>query len=407
MKNNFLNNREKFRSNLKDGEFAIFLSGNAPESTADSMYKFRPNKNFFYLTGIKREGFKLLLTKEEEVLFIEKPNYDIEKWVGRKLTKEGASKLSGINKIMYLSEFEAYLIRLVESSKYDSAYFDLIRMRYHSYETESAKLAKEIKDKFPELQIKNSHGMMKKLRVIKSDFEINEISKAIELTKNGLENIMNNLVPGKFEYELEAEFNYSIYKNGAEANAFDTIAASGENAVILHYVENEHQIKDGNLVLFDLGAQYHQYASDISRTYPANGKFSDRQREIYSIVLKTNKTIIDMIKPGVKFADLNLKCMEILSDELIRIGLIKERKEISKYYYHGVSHYMGLDVHDIGDRDVLEPGMVLTVEPGLYIQEEGIGIRIEDDILVSETGHINLSKAIIKEIDEIEEFMNK
>jgi len=410
MKEFFVKNRENLFEKMNDGDMALFFSGTSPQSTADSHYKFRPDKNFYYLTGTTRESFILLMTKTagktESIIFIEKPDYDIEKWVGRKLTKEQVTEISGIENVQYLSGFEAFINRMIYSTKYDNMYLDLARMAYNGETTAAMKFAETVQKNYPAIKIMNAHKFMCELRMIKSDFEIEEMKKAVNLTKMGLEAVMNNLKPGEIEYTAEAEFLYTIRKNGADTNAFDTIAASGGNAVILHYVENDNVMDDGNLILMDLGAQYKQYASDITRTYPINGKFSDRQKTIYNIVLKANEEVIKMMKPGVPFADLNKKSTEVLTEGLLEIGLIKEAKEVSKYYYHGVSHFLGLDVHDIGFRDaVLEPGMVFTVEPGLYIAEENIGIRIEDDILITEDGYVNLSKDIIKSVEDIEAFM--
>ncbi len=412
MKSFFENNRKNFIERMEVGELAIFCSGEAPQSTADSHYSFRADKNFFYLTGLTRENFKLVLLKTtdkvEETIFIEKPDYDIEKWVGRKHTAEQVKEISGIESVQYISGFEAWLNRVLYTTKYETVYLDLARMKYNGEMTAGMLLSEELQKNYPFLRVKNSHAHMCALRTIKTDFEIEEMKKAIELTKNGLEAIMSTIKPGQNECMPSAEFNYSIMKNGADGNSFPTIAASGGNAVILHYVENDQIMNDGDLVLFDLGAQYKQYAADISRTYPANGKYTDRQKIIYNIVLKAHNTVIEMMKPGVAFAELNKKCSEVLAEELIKIELIKEKSELSKYYYHGVSHFLGLDVHDIGPRDaVLEAGMVFTVEPGLYIAEENIGIRIEDDILITETGYDNLSKDIIRSVEDIEAFMSK
>jgi Xaa-Pro aminopeptidase len=232
------------------------------------------------------------------------------------------------------------------------------------------------------------------------------MQKAIDITRDGLKDIMKVLEPGVFEYQLESTFTHSIKMNGADRNSFPTIAASGGDGVILHYVENDKKIEDNVLVLLDLGAQYKEYAADISRTYPSNGKFSSRQKEIYDIVLKAQAATIEIMKPGAKFSVLNETCKKVLTEELTSIGLIKTEEELSKYYYHGVSHFLGLDVHDLGDRDiVLEEGMVLTVEPGLYIAEEQIGIRIEDDILITKDGNRNLSIDIVKTTEDIESFM--
>lgn len=412
MKTFFTDNRKRLFDKMNDGEMALFFSGTAPQSTADSHYVFRPDKNFYYLTGTTRESFILLMTKnqgkEEAILFIEKPDYDIEKWVGRKLKKEDAIEASGIENIQYLSGFESYFNRLVYGTKYDTVHMDLARMKFDGETTAAMAFADKIQKNYPGLAIKNVHGYMCELRMIKSDFEIEEIKKAIELTKNGLEAVMKGLKPGDFEYVAQAEFNYSIMKNGADGNAFDTIAASGENAVILHYVENNNVMKDGNMILMDLGAQKNQYASDITRTYPINGKYSDRQKVLYNIVLKAHDEVIKIMKPGIPFSDLNKKCSEVLAEELIKIGLIEDASGLGQYYYHGVSHFMGLDVHDIGFRDVtLQPGMVFTVEPGLYIAEEKIGIRLENDILITEEGTENLSKDIIIKPEDVEAFMAK
>jgi len=412
MKEFFIKNRENLLSKLSVGDMAILFSGTSPQSTADSHYDFRPDKNFYYLTGTTKETFILVLTKletkTEAILFIEKPDYDIEKWIGRKLTVDQTKEVSGLEDIKYLPEFENWLNRSIYSTKFNRVYLDLPRMKYDGEMTAGMLFAQDIRKNYPEMAIKNVHKFMSELRMIKTDFEIGEITKALSLTQLGLDSVMTNLKPGEREYVAESEFRYAIRKNGADTNAFPTIAASGGNAVILHYVENDQIMQDGDLILMDLGAQYNQYASDITRTYPINGKYSDRQKVLYNIVLKANEEVIKMMKPGLEFAALNKKCSEVLAEELIKIGLIKEASELSKYYYHGVSHFMGLDVHDLGFRDAkLEPGMIFTVEPGLYVAEENIGIRIEDDILITEDGYINLSKDIIKSVEDIEAFMNK
>jgi len=406
----FTENRKRLLDKMNIGDVAIFFSGEAPQSTADSKYEFRPDKNFYYLTGTTQELSVLLLSKlegrTESILFIEEPNYDIEKWVGRKMTKAQATEISGIDNIQYLPAFESGLNRMIYSTKYDRVFLDLARMAFEGERTAGMLFTDKIKKNYPDLEVKNVHKFMCELRMYKTDFEISEMRKAIALTQAGLEAVMKGLKPGDYEYVPMAEFAYSIMKNGADGNAFSTIAAAGENAVILHYVESNQLMNDGDLILMDLGAQYKQYASDISRTYPVNGKFTERQKTLYNIVLKAHTEVIAMMKPGVPFADLNKKSSEVLAAGLMEIGLIKDASELSKYYYHGVSHFLGLDVHDIGFRDaVLEPGMVFTVEPGLYVAEEKIGIRIEDDILITETGHENLSKDIIRTVDDIEAFM--
>ena len=234
--------------------------------------------------------------------------------------------------------------------------------------------------------------------------------KAISITIEGVKELMKNSKEGIREYELEAYFDFVCKKNGVKDFAFKTIAAAGKNATILHYVTNDSKLKDGDLILFDLGAQYKYYNGDISRTFPINGKFTERQKEVYNSVLYVNQRIIEEMKPGVKFLELNSLAKSLIAKECIKLGLIENEKDVDKYYYHSIGHSLGLDTHDVElrNRDViLEAGMVYTVEPGIYIEEEGIGIRIEDDILITEDGNEVLTKDMIKTIDEIEEFMKK
>jgi len=408
--NDYKNNREKLLKDMKKGEMALFFAGVAPASSADSLYPFRTDKNFFYMTGLKREGFILLMIKDakecKEVLFVAEPNYDIEKWVGRALTKDQCSEVSGIEDVQFLDSFDVYLNRLIYSAAFKKVYLDLARAHIDRDGLEAHKFARKLQEKYPELRIKNVHGLMSEYRSIKSSGEIQSIKKAIELTREGLEQVMTTLKPGDYEYVPKVEFDYSIMKNGADGNAFETIAASGVNATILHYIENDAIMADGNLVLMDLGAQCDEYASDITRTYPINGRFNERQKELYNLVLKAHDAVIDLMKPGIAFEELNKKSSEVLREGLRALGLISEDEELSRYYYHGVSHYMGLDTHDLGHREtMLKPGMVLTVEPGLYISEESIGIRIEDDVLITKEGHEVLSADIIRTVEDIEAFM--
>jgi Xaa-Pro aminopeptidase len=267
--------------------------------------------------------------------------------------------------------------------------------------------AKDVKHRYPFVNIKSFHPNVSQVRMLKSEPEIKWINEAIHKTHIGLNAILKALMPGMLEGQLDNVFNYHIRTEGADGLAFPTIAASGSNGVILHYVENNCELKNGELVLLDLGAKYMGYNSDITRTYPVSGKFTKRQAQIYNIVLKAQQAVIDAMKPGVPFERLNEVCKEVLARELRNIDLIKQDSELGKYYYHGVSHHLGLDVHDIGSREaVLTPGMVLTVEPGLYIAEEAIGIRIEDDVLITDEGNIVLSSEIPKAIDDIESLMS-
>ncbi len=400
---------EKLAKTLKKGETAIVFAGLAPESTADSSYRLRTNKNFFYLTGLKCEDYKVAVSCTEKGvkirLFIEKPNYDVEKWVGRKLTKEQAKEISGIEDIDYTENFTAWLSGMIYSGDTEAVMLDIARYRYNDRERLEEEFAKSITGKYPHVRIGNISNVLASMRVIKEKHEIDQMREAINLTDIGVRRLYEVAEPGMMEYELEAEFAYQLARRG-EKNSFETIAASGENGVILHYVSNDNMLKDGTLVLMDLGSEYKEYAADISRTFPVNGKFTERQRQIYDIVLKAQADVIKVMKPGTKFEELNKTCKKSLLASLKKIGLVKNEEELAKYYYHGVSHYLGLDVHDVGPRDTeLKAGMVLTVEPGLYIAEENIGIRIEDDVLITKSGNEVLSNMIPKDPDEIEAIM--
>lgn len=404
--------RNQLENFLETGDLLVLFSGKAPKSTADAHYTFLPNKNFYYFTGCTQEQFIFTLLKKdkgfEATLYIEKPDYDVEKWVGRKLTKEDAQKISGIEDIQYLDQFIPQVGRAVYNGKVERLLLDLEKMNWDEQDSPAAHFAQEFSKRYPFVTLKSAHLIFSELRVVKSDEEIHEIKKAIDITHKGLEGILKVLSPELFEYQLEATFAYHVRMNGGDRCSFETIAASGSDAVILHYVENNKKMRDGDLVLLDLGAQYNQYAADISRTYPVNGKFTDRQALFYNIVLKAQEDVIQSIKPGIPFEALNQICQKSLIKSLKEIDLIKEDSELSKYYYHGVSHYLGLDVHDIGSRNgLLRPGMIVTVEPGLYVAEEGIGIRIEDDILITESGFEVLSESIPKTIEAIENEMRK
>ena len=406
----FANNRQKVMDKLEEGSLLVLFSGEAPQRSADQAYEYCVNRNFYYLTGLEREKFILLITKKKgqvkEYLFIEESNPDLEKWIGKRMRPEVAKEISGIDDIKYLKDFKDFLNGMLLRVDFEYLYLDLERRGWDAIETPAIQFSKGVSENYPYLRIKNAHPVIAGFRVIKSDEEIVEMKKAIDITKEGIESLMKNAKAGVKEYQLEAYFDFTIKSLGAKTKAFKTIAASGNNATVLHYEDNHSEIGQNDLILFDLGAEYNNYCADISRTFPVNGAFTDRQKEIYNIVLKAELETMKAIKPGLPLKELNNITKKVLAEECKKIGLIKEDSEISKYYYHGVSHYLGLDTHDVGDYDVnLTPGMVLTVEPGLYIEEENIGIRIEDDVLVTEDGFENLSQGIIKTVEEIESFM--
>ncbi|TAH63435.1 MAG: aminopeptidase P family protein [Gottschalkiaceae bacterium] len=408
----YINNRKKITDKLEDNSLLLLFSGTAPHKSADAYYDFIVNKNFFYLVGAEREKFALLIEKKKgkvkENLFIDKVTELEEKWTGFRMTEDEAKEISGIENVKPIDSLTEYLNSTLFNGEFSNFYLDLERQRWDFDNTKALSLAKDIRDRYPHIKINNAYSILVKSRMIKREEEIEMIKKAIDITNEGIKMIMENSQPGMMEYQLESYFDFEIKRLGAKRHAFNTIAASGKNAIVLHYLENNCEMQDGDLILFDLGAEYNNYCADISRTFPVNGKFTERQKELYNIVLKSQLETINAVKPGLPYKELNKVTKKVLIEECKKIGLIKDDDEISKYYYHGVSHYLGLDTHDVGERDVnLEPGMVLTIEPGLYIEEEGIGIRIEDNVVVTPDGCINLSIDIIKTVEEIEAFMNK
>ena len=414
MKNHAKQAREKLLARLEPASAVVLYSGKAPHRTLDQYYLYTAQRNFFYLTNLSEANMILLLLKGETetktFLFIEENTDLIIKWEGARMTKEEAHEKSQvpIESIHYLDAFEKTFnqamnfARSILGAPPKILYLDLYHEGF-SVKPKALNQAEVIINHYKELSIKNVNEHIAYLRMFKTEDEIEELKKAIDHTKVGLDCILENIQKREYEYQLFADFVHAITFDGSEGCAFDTIAASGKNATVLHYIDNNDQLNEGDLMLFDLGALHQNYAADISRTYPINGTFTERQKELYSIVLKVNKDTIDFVKPGITWKELNAFAKDKLIEETKRIGLIKEDEEISQYYYHSIGHFLGLDVHDVGLYDQpLQEGMVLTIEPGLYVSEEGIGIRIEDDILVTKDGSLNLSESIPKEIDDIE-----
>lgn len=410
MENIYLDRRNNLSKTMRNGDMCILFSGKEIRLSRDQNYDFYVNKNFFYLTGIKNENLILFIRKvngeQTSTLFIEDRPKDKIKWIGRTILKEDALSISMVDEVKYLDSFDSFLNGILIKEEEPTIYFDFDRDSHAHDSLYSENYAKNLRDKYPNILIKNIYPVLTKLRCIKHNHEISKIRDAIEITKIGLENVMKNLKPNMYEYQIESYFDFSIKYNGANGYAFKSIVASGKEATILHYIDNNRKINDGDLVLFDVGADKDLYKADISRTFPANGKFTERQKEIYNVVLNAQLKVIEAIRPGVSQKELNEIAKHHLYLGLKQAGKLTEEEELSNYYYHGIGHLLGLDTHDVGDREfIYEEGMVVTVEPGLYLQDECIGIRIEDDILVTKDGHEVLSKDIIKTVEEIEEFM--
>lgn len=410
----FKSNRARLLEKIKDNSIVILFAGNAPKKTADEAYPFTPNRNFYYSTGISEENHILVMSKingtTKTTLFIKDIDLNLERWIGKSIRKEEATEISGIEDVKFKSQFESDIHRQLCLKEEINLYLDLERDSISSSASIAHEFAKNIVSKYPQVMIKNVFSIFGELRLVKSEEEVDNIKKAISITIEGIEALMKNSKPGMKEYQLESYFDFVCKNNGVKDLAFKTIAAAGKNASTLHYVSNDAELKDGDLIQFDLGAQYNFYNADISRAFPVNGKFTERQKAVYNAVLKVNEEIINDIKPGKTFKEINNKATDLIAEECIKLGLIKEKSEVSKYYFHSIGHSLGLDTHDLETphRDItFKEGVVYTVEPGIYIEEENIGIRIEDDVLVTEDGVINLTSEMIKTVEEIENFMAK
>ena len=406
--------RENLASEMEKNSMLIINSGNAPVKSADQYYEFSVWRNFFYLTNIDMPNMAYVMKKTDDeithYLFIDQVSELEEKWSGYRMKKDIASQISGIDEknIHPIQDLKKTIGTWMTNHNLENAYFDLERNTYNHPDTTQTELAREIQTKYPHLNLTNAQPFLTQMRLIKSDCEIQNLKTAVGKTKLGIERMLQEAKPGMKEYELEAYFDFVTKQAGVKGRAFGTIAAAGTNATVLHYHDNDTIINDGELILFDLGCSWNNYNADISRTFPINGKFSSRQKEIYQAVLDVQKEVINKIKPGIKLSELNEIAKKSLASKCKILGLIDKDEDLQKYYYHGIGHFLGLDTHDVGGRDrELKAGMVITIEPGLYIEEESIGIRIEDDILVTETGFENLSADIIKEIDDIESSMNQ
>lgn len=413
---NYIENRKKIFNVIDDNSIVILHSGYDQHKSADAVRKYEVNKNFYYLTGINQKDVKLVMVKmgemEKSWLFIDEIDEVMAKWVGRTLTKEEAIEISQVDAVYYNSQFEGTVSSLYQPTRHfaysaEQVYLDLEVARIPLFNNFGLDYATKLKEKYPSIIVKNIYHSIVEARMQKSEGEIEEIQKSIETTKNAIYNVM------KHHNELDNESLATAYHDFVlihedKPNSFENIIASGKNATILHYDSNNSPIEKDSLLLMDVGCYTNWYSSDISRTFPVSGKFTPKQKEIYGIVLETNKKCIEYAKDGVSWKDINDYAKSLLAGGLKRIGLIKEDAELIKYYFHSIGHSLGLDVHDpsIYAKGLVE-GMVITIEPGLYIEELGIGIRIEDNIVITKDNAIVLSKDIIKEIEDIENFMNK
>ena len=389
----------------------VLYSGESVPASMDEGYPFEANHHFFYLTGLRRENMALVLStsaaEPKTVLFIEEPVPAMERWTGRRMTKEEAAAVSGIDDVRYIDSLPGAISRFMTREWVESAWFDCYRDAMGDVDSYNMQKAKAFAKAYPTVTLRNVHPVIAKLRMRKDESELACMQEAIDLTGRALHHVLTRLAPGQMEYQAQAEFEYAIRYGGAEGTAFATNAGSGLNGCMLHYGTNHCRMEDGSLLLMDLGAKVRGYCADITRTYPVNGRYTPRQKEIYDIVLAANRAVAKAARPGMTLAQLNDICKQTLAEGLIRIGKMESAEDIGRYYMHGVSHHLGIDTHDATGPDALElaPGMVITDEPGLYIDEEAIGIRIEDDLLITEDGCTVLSEAIPRTTEEIEAIM--
>ncbi|MBL4655230.1 MAG: aminopeptidase P family protein [Bacteroidia bacterium] len=418
----FIENRKRFVKQLKPNSVAILNSNDEMPYSGDTNFPFKQNADLFYLSGIDQEQSILVLypnaAKEDfkELLFLRKTNEQIAVWEGHKYSKEEAQQTSGIKKVAWLEDFDMVFNEIMNHA--DHCYLNLNENdRFASnVPYRDLRSANELKAKYPAHSFERIGPIMSDLRAIKSDIEIELTKKACGITKDAFIRVLEMVRPEVYEYEIEAEITHQFISNCSD-HAYTPIIASGKNSCVLHYIDNCAQCKDGDILLFDFGAQYANYASDMSRTIPVNGTFSDRQKEVYNAVLRVHNEAKIMLRPGTILDDYQKEICKIMEEELIGLGLFTkedvekqdpEKPLFKKYFMHGTSHFMGLDVHDIGDRTKpIQPGMIFTCEPGIYIPDEAIGIRLENDFLVTDGDPINLMADIPIEIEEIESIMAK
>ncbi|MDH7462367.1 aminopeptidase P family protein [Chitinophagaceae bacterium 26-R-25] len=419
----FVQNRKRFVEKMEKNAIAIFNSNDELPSNGDALYGFKQNSDLYWLTGIVQEDTMLVLfpdnpdPKFREVLVLVRPNELKEKWDGHRLRKEEGTAISGIQTIVWLDVLDGVLqpwIHLADTIYLNTNENDrksnLLAVRDYRY-------VAEMRSRYPLHNYKRSARILKDLRAIKTPLEVEVMQEAIDITEKAFRRLLGFIKPGVFEYEIEAEMIHEFLRNRATGEGYGSIIASGDRARTLHYVNNNQECKDGELVLMDFGAQYGGYNADLTRTVPVNGKFTKRQKEVYNACLDIHKYCKSILKPGITLADYTDKVGDEATKQFLKLGLITEadvknedpeNRAYRKYLYHGISHHLGVDVHDLGTKtEPLQEGMLLTIEPGIYIEQEQMGIRIENNVWLTKDGNIDLMKNIPYEADEIEALMKR
>ena len=403
----YIENRRKIALHMGEGDAMLFFSGEGVRKTADENYLYFTNRNFLYLTGVKQEQSALLMQNKNgissERLFVLKPDLDREIWTGRRFTDEELNDMSGIEQIEDINNLNKVLDVLLSSQTANNLWLCLDGLRpERSFDIER-EFCISIRSRHPQVVIKNSYPLVCAQRKIKTHDEIAAIRSGMQITKAGIHRIMRTAKPGIMECELEAEFNAELAAHGQRHTAFPSIIASGDRIFYLHYTQLQGCVADGELILSDVGAVYDEYCTDISRVFPANGHFNERQKQIYQVAFNANRAIMAQVCPGVPFSMPNRVCREVAFEGLKALGLLDNFSEISRYVWHGTTHHVGLDTHDVGGyEEPMAENMVFTVDAGIYVREWGIGLRIEDNVLVTADGCENLSASIPATIEEIE-----
>lgn len=420
----FVSNRKRLVSELKPNSLALLNSSDNMPTTADGTMPFRQNSDLFYLTGINQEETILLLCpgfREEskrEILFLREPNEHLEKWHGHKLTKAEATAMSGVRTVMWISEFEAMFHHLMVMSGSENVYLNT-NEHYRAevvVQTRDARFIEWCQQRYPLHTYQRLAPIMAKLRVVKQPQEIKLLQRACDITEKAFRRVLKFVKPGVMEYEIEAEYTHEFVRNGSRGHAYTPIIASGKNNVILHYIDNDQKCNKGDLLLLDAAAEYANYNADLTRTIPVSGKFTRRQKDVYNAVLRVQRKAIKMMTAGMVYFDYHREVEKLMQNELLGLKLISKKdiqqqkpgqEAFRKYFYHGTGHMLGLDVHDLGNMHAtMAVGSVWTVEPGIYIKEEGFGIRLENNVVIRKNGVDDLMKNIPVEADEIEEIMN-
>ncbi|APU10136.1 X-Pro aminopeptidase [Cellulophaga lytica] len=418
----FVKNRKKFMAQMKPKSVAIFNSNDIYPIGADSTMPFEQNRNIFYLSGADQEETILILfpdaldPKHKEILFVRETNEHIAVWEGEKLTKERATEVSGIETVYWLSDFDKVFFDVMTEA--ETVYFDTNEHYRQAVETETRedRFIKKCKADYPAHQWAKSFTIMQNIRGVKEPEELALMQEACNITEKGFRRLLSFVKPGVWEYEIEAELLHEFIRNRSKGFAYTPIIASGANANVLHYIENNQQCKDGDVILMDVAAEYANYSSDLSRSIPVSGKFTKRQKEVYNAVLRVKNDATKMLVPGTLWAEYHKEVGKLMTSELLGLGLLdkadvqnedKNWPAYKKYFMHGTSHHIGLNTHDYGElKTPMKANMVFTVEPGIYIPNENLGIRLEDDVVIQENGEpFNLMANIPIEADEIEELM--